>query len=44
MLETLCLNFTLIDVTLDVTMKKPFDVLAKGLSVSLNRGDMILNL
>jgi hypothetical protein len=40
-LQTTCLNFSLVDTTLYVTMRKPFDVLAKGLSVSLNRSDRI---
>jgi site-specific DNA recombinase len=33
LLETVCLNFTLRDVTLEITMRKPFDVLIEGLSV-----------
>jgi len=38
-LEILCLNWTLDGVTLVGEMRKPFDALAKGLSVPLNRGD-----
>jgi site-specific DNA recombinase len=33
LLETVCLNFTLRDVTLEITMRKPFDFLIEGLSV-----------
>ena len=40
-LEIVCLNFRLVDVTLVPTMRKPFDVLAKGLSVQSGRGDWI---
>ena len=41
LLEIVCLNFTLDGVTLDATMRKPFDVLAEGLSVQPCRGDWI---
>lgn len=41
LLEIVCLNFTLDGVTLVPTMRKPFDILAKGLLVSSNRGDWI---
>lgn len=41
LLETVCLNFTLDGVTLVPTMRKPFSVLAEGLSVPWNRGDRI---
>jgi len=40
-LEILCLNWTLEDASLVGTMKKPFDVLIKGLSVQTTRGDWI---
>jgi len=38
-LEIICLNFSLIDVSLCPTMRKPFDVLAEGLLVPSSRGD-----
>ena len=41
LLEIVCLNFILDDVTLVPTIRKPFDVLAKGLSVSSSRGEKI---
>lgn len=40
-LEILCLNFRLIDVNLVPEMRKPFDVLAKGLISVKCRGDRI---
>ena len=40
-LEIICLNFRLDDVSLVPTMRKPFDVLAKGLLVQSCRGDWI---
>ena len=40
-LEIVFLNFVLEDVTLVPTMRKPFDVVAEGLSVSSSRGDRI---
>ena len=40
-LEILCLNFSLIDVTLVPTWRKPFDVLAEGLEIKNSRGDGI---
>lgn len=40
-LEMVCLNFSLDGVTLVPTMRKPFDVLAKGLLVQSSRGDRI---
>ena len=40
-LEILCLNWTLDDVTLVPTMRKPFDLLAKGLISKDSRGDWI---
>jgi hypothetical protein len=41
LLEIVFLNFKLDGVTLCYETRKPFDVLAKGLSVPLNRGDRI---
>lgn len=41
LLETICLNWTLDDVTLVPEMRKPFDMLAEGLHVSSSRGDRI---
>ena len=38
-LEIVCLNFRLDDVTLIPTMRKPFDVLAEGLILNESRGD-----
>ncbi len=40
-LEIICLNFRLDDVSLVPTMRKPFDVLVKGLSVQFSRGEWI---
>ncbi len=40
-LEILCLNYRLDDVTLCVQMRKPFDVLAKGLDSEKSRGNRI---
>jgi DNA invertase Pin-like site-specific DNA recombinase len=40
-LEMVCLNFTLDGATLVPTMRKPFDILVKGLCVSSSRGDWI---
>ena len=40
-LEILCLNYRLDDVSLYVEMRKPFDVLAKGLNSEKSRGDRI---
>ncbi len=40
-LEILCLNYRLDDVSLYVVMRKPFDVLAKGLDFEKSRGDRI---
>ena len=40
-LEIICLNFTLDDVTLVPEMRKPFQILAEGLSVQSSRGDWI---
>ncbi|MDX1968587.1 MAG: recombinase family protein [Planctomycetaceae bacterium] len=39
LLEIVCLNWTLNDVTLCPTMRKPFDILAEGLLVSSSRGN-----
>lgn len=41
LLEILCLNCTLVDVSLSVSMRKPFDLLAKGLTLKDSRGDRI---
>ena len=41
LLEIVCLNFSLEDVTLVPTIRKPFDVLAKGLVSENSRGDWI---
>ena len=41
LLEIVCLNFSLSGVTLVPTMRKPFSVLAEGLSVPYIRGDRI---
>ena len=38
-LEIICLNCTLVDASLVVTMRKPFDLLAKGLVSKDSRGD-----
>jgi hypothetical protein len=40
-LEIICLNFRLDDVTLVPTMRKPFDIVAKGLLMQSSRGDWI---
>jgi DNA invertase Pin-like site-specific DNA recombinase len=40
-LEILCLNCSLVDVSLSVSMRKPFDLLAKGLILKDSRGDRI---
>ncbi len=40
-LEIVCLNCTLDDVNLCATMRKPFDLLAKGLVSKDSRGDRI---
>ena len=40
-LEIVCLNFHLDDVTLVPTIRKPFDVLAEGLDSDKYRGDRI---
>ena len=40
-LEIVCLNWLLDDVTLIPTMRKPFDVLAEGLLSKESRGDWI---
>ncbi len=40
-LDAVCLNRTLTDVTLDATKRKPFDVFAKGLEIENSRGDWI---
>ncbi len=44
LLEIVCLNFRLDGVTLVPEWRKPFDVLAEGLSVSSSRGDRICTL
>ena len=41
LLKMACLNFSLRDVSLDVTLNKPFGVLAEGLDSVENRGDRI---
>lgn len=41
LLEIVCLNFSLDDITLVPTIRKPFDVLIEGLSVSPSRSDRI---
>ena len=41
LLEIVCLNFRLDDITLVAEMRKPFDVLAEGLILKNSRGDMI---
>ncbi|MBL9089921.1 MAG: recombinase family protein [Planctomycetaceae bacterium] len=41
LLEIVCLNFRLDDVTLVPQMRKPFDVLAEGLLLKNSRGDRI---
>jgi len=39
LLEIVCLNFSLVDVTLVAEMRKPFDVLVEGLVSNNSRGD-----
>ena len=41
LLEIVCLNFSLVDVTLVAEMRKPFDVLVEGLVSNNSRGDRI---
>ncbi len=41
LLQIVCLNFSLDGATLVHEIRKPFDILAEGLSVSFSRGDMI---
>jgi site-specific DNA recombinase len=41
LLEIVCLNFSLDGATLSAAMRKPFGVLAEGLSVSYSRDDRI---
>ena len=41
LLDIVCLNLVLNDVTLDATMRKPFDVLAKGPVLHKSRADWI---
>ena len=41
MLDLICLNRTLGDVSLVTTKRKPFDLLAKGLNFNDSRGDRI---
>ena len=41
LLEIVCLNLKLVDVTLVPVMRKPFDMLAEGLLISSSRGDRI---
>ena len=41
LLEIICLNCTLDDVSLVPTMRKPFDLLTKGLVSKNSRGDRI---
>jgi len=41
LLEIVCLNFSLDDVSLVPTIRKPFDVLAEGLDLVENRGGQI---
>ena len=38
-LDAVCLNRTLSDLTLNATKRKPFDVLAEGLEINKSRGD-----
>lgn len=40
-LEMVCLNLKLRDVSVEFTMRKPFDLLAEGLFLKNNRGDRI---
>ena len=41
LLQITCLNFSLQGATLVPTMRKPFDMIAEGLSVHQSRGDKI---
>lgn len=41
LLEIVCLNFSLVDVSLVPEMRKPFDLLAEGLLQKNSRGDRI---
>jgi site-specific DNA recombinase len=41
LLQIVCLNFSLDGATLVPELRKPFDILAEGLSVSFSRGDRI---
>jgi hypothetical protein len=41
LLELLWLNFSANDANLCVTMNKPFDIIAEGLTVQFGRGDWI---
>ena len=41
LLQIVCLNFSLDGATLVTELRKPFDILAEGLSVSFSRGDRI---
>ncbi len=41
LLEIVCLNFSLVDASLVPAMRKPFDLLAKGLILKDSRGDRI---
>ncbi len=41
LMEIICLNWTLDGVTLVLTMRKPFDVLAEGPSLMIGRGNRI---
>ena len=41
LLEIVCLNFSLDGASLEMTIRKPFDVLVEGLDPSQNRGDRI---
>src|SRR5690606_28897070 len=38
-LDAVCLNRTLSDVSLDATKRKPFDIFAEGLEINNSRGD-----
>jgi hypothetical protein len=40
-LDTVCLNRTLSDVSLVGTKRKPFDILSEGLDLKNSRGDRI---
>ena len=41
LLEFICLNFSATGASLSVTMNKPFDIIAEGLTVQFGRGDWI---